>query len=184
MTAYIVTAAVLLTGLGCMLIFNSLVRARNRAAAAWAQIDVQLKRRHDLIPNLVRVVERYLEHERDVLTAVTRARQRAVETAGDIVQRAQAESILSGSLRSLYAVIETYPNLKAVTAVRDLIEQLVTAESRIAFARQHYNDSAAALNNLTETFPHRFVASSFGFARSEFFRMEDPEERRAPAARP
>lgn len=153
-----------------ILIFNSLVRSRNRADNAWAQIDVQLKRRHDLIPNLVKVVKRYFEHERDVLESVTRARSEAMMAAENLPMLAKAEDALSGTLRSLFSLIESYPDLKAHKGVRDLMEELTTTENRLAFARQHYNDSALILNNAIESFPKSIVASAFRFTKKDFFK--------------
>jgi LemA protein len=154
--------------------YNSLVRGRNRAAAAWSQIDVQLKRRHDLIPNLVRTLEGYLHHERGTLDAVTRARQAALEAAGDVLRRSEAEGALGRSLGSLSLLVERYPDLRAVAAVRDLMEQLATAENRIAFARQHYNDLVAAQNSRIDTFPSNIIAGRSGFSPLEYFRLDEP----------
>jgi LemA protein len=149
--------------------WNALVRLANRSGEAWSQIDVQLKRRHDLIPNLVAVAEKYLEHERATLEAVTRARARAIDAASDLALRLPAENALSGTLRTFLGVVERYPDLKGVTAMRDLMEQLTTTENRIAFSRQHFNDVVREYNDRVGTFPSSLVASLGGFPRREYF---------------
>jgi LemA protein len=151
-------------------LYNSLVRRRLRVDEAWAQIDVQLRRRHDLIPNLVNAVRGYMGFEQDVLTRVTEARASAV-TAGaqGPAQSAQAENALTGTLRSLFAVMENYPDLKANQNVASLQEELSTTENQIAFSRQHYNATVMDYNAAISTIPAVFIAGLLGFARREFF---------------
>jgi len=159
-------------------LYNSLVTARNRVENAWSQIDVQLKRRHDLIPNLVEVCKGYMKYEQNVLESVTKARQQAVQIVGGSVQdRAQAENILTGALRQLFAVAENYPDLKANQNMLALQEELKATENRIAFARQHYNDSVMSYNTQIQQFPANLLASSFGFQPKVFFELTDPTQR-------
>ena len=163
-----------------IIIFNRLVTARNDALNAWSQIDVQLKRRYDLIPNLVAAVKGYMEHEKEVLENVVRARALAM-TTGRLQDKAGAEDSLSGSLKSLFMVIEKYPVLKANENVMRLQEDLVTTENRIAFARQLYNDLVANYQILSETFPHMLIAQVFSFRQFEYFRA-DATEKAMPSA--
>jgi LemA protein len=163
-------------------IYNGLVGKRNQTKNAWAQIDVQLKRRHDLIPNLVETVKGYMEHERGTLEAVTNARNLAqslssTASVGDI---AKAEGALSGALSRLLAVVENYPNLKANQNFLALQEELTSTENKISFSRQYYNDSVLQYNNQTQMFPSNIVASMGGFKAGEFFEVQAPEEREAP----
>jgi LemA protein len=161
-------------------IYNGLVQRRLRVDEAFAQIEVQLKRRHDLIPNLVNAVKGYMGFEQNVLTAVTEARAAAVAAgAQGPAQQAQAENMLTGALRSLFAVVENYPDLKASTNVLDLQEQLTTTENQISFSRQHYNASVLDYNTAIATFPNVLVAGPFGFTRREFFDAE-PEAANVP----
>jgi len=164
----VVAAAVFLIGL-----YNGLVQRRLRIDEAFAQIDVQLKRRHDLVPNLVNAVKGYMDFEQDVLTKVTEARANAVAAGaqGPVVQ-AQAENMLTGTLRSLFAVVENYPTLKANENVLSLQEQLTTTENQIGFARQHYNATVLDYNQSIQTFPAVLIAGSFGFAKRDFFEAE------------
>ena len=152
--------------------YNGLVRLRNGTENAWSQIDVQLRRRYDLIPNLVNTVKGYAEHERETFEAVTQARTAAM--AGQTVgEQAQNEDLLSGALKSLFAVAEAYPDLKANENFLQLQEELVSTESRIAFARQHYDDSVLGYNNKIETFPSDVRAGAFKFKQAGFFETED-----------
>lgn len=153
-------------------VYNRLVRLRNRVEAAWAQIDVQLKRRHDLVPNLVETVKGYAAHERDTLEAVIRARQQAVAAEG-VEDQAQAENMLSGALRQLFAVSEAYPDLKANQNFLALQEELSKTEERIAFARQFYNEQTLAYDNALETFPSNIVAGIFNFEEKPYFEAEE-----------
>ena len=152
--------------------YNRLVRLRNRVEAAWSQIDVQLKRRHDLIPNLVETVKGYAAHERETLEAVIQARQQAVAAQG-VEKQAQAENILTGALRQLFAVSEAYPELKANENFLALQEELTGTESRIAFSRQFYNEQVLAYDNAIETFPSNTVAGLFNFEPKAYFEAEE-----------
>ena len=152
--------------------YNRLVRLRNRVEAAWSQIDVQLRRRHDLIPNLVETVKGYAAHERETLEAVTKARQQAVAATG-VEEQAQAENMLTATLRQLFAVAEAYPDLKANENFLALQEELTGTESRIAFSRQFYNEQVLAYDNALETFPSNLVAGAFSFKAKEYFEAED-----------
>jgi len=149
-------------------LYNALVRMRNQVRNAWAQIDVQLKRRHDLIPNLVEVVKDYMAYEQETLTKVVEARAQAISAQG-VKQVAQSENMLTDALKSLFAVFENYPDLKANENVMRLQEELTSTENRIAFARQYYNDSVMSMNNKVEVFPSSIVANLFGFAREDHF---------------
>jgi LemA protein len=171
-------------------IYNQLITLRNRAKNAYAQIDVQLNRRHDLIPNLVETVKGYLKHESGTLEAVISARGAAVNAnrraAADpadpvaIQQAAAAETGLNGALGRLLAVAEAYPDLKASQNMAQLTEELTSTENKIAFARQAYNDSVLAFNTLRETFPSNLIANFFNFTAAALFELEDPAKREAP----
>lgn len=169
----IVLVAVALLVLVVIGIYNSLVRLRNQVQNAWSQIDVQLKRRHDLIPNLVETVKGYMQHERETLEAVTKARQQAVQMSDSVAQQAKMENLLTQTLRSLFAVAENYPDLKANQNFLALQEELTSTENKISFARQFYNDSVLQLNNKVEMFPSNLIAGSFGFKKGEFFEVEE-----------
>jgi len=164
-----------------VLIYNGLVTKRNRVDEAWAQIEVQLKRRHDLIPNLVNAVKGYMGFEQNVLTAVTEARANAVSAgAQGVAAQAQAENALSSTLRSLFAVVENYPDLKANQNVLALQEELTTTENQISFSRQNYNASVLDYNNGIQTFPNVMFAGMFGFTKRDFFDAE-PEAATVPS---
>jgi LemA protein len=152
--------------------YNGLVRARNRVDNAWAQIDVQLRRRYDLIPNLVETVKGYATHERETFQAVTEARSQAINASG-VGEQAQAENMITGALKSLFAVAEAYPDLKANQNFLELQEELSGTEGRIAYARQFYNDSVLKLNTKIETFPTNVLANAFGFEQREYFEADD-----------
>jgi LemA protein len=161
-------------------LYNGLVQKRLRVDEAFAQIEVQLKRRHDLIPNLVNAVKGYMGFEQKVLTDVTNARANAVAAgAQGPADQAQAENALSGTLRSLFAVVENYPELKANQNVLELQEQLSTTENQISFSRQHYNASVLDYNTTIATVPSNFIAGPFGFKAREFFDAE-PEASQTP----
>ncbi len=165
---------------GGILLYNGLVQRRMRVDEAWAQIDVQLKRRHDLIPNLVNAVKGYMGFEQKVLENVTNARSAAIAAGGQgPVAQAAAENQLTQTLRSLFAVVENYPDLKANQNVLALQEQLTTTENQIAFSRQHYNASVMEYNTSIATFPSMLLAGPFGFTRREFFEAE-PEAQQVP----
>jgi LemA protein len=162
-------------------IYNGLVGARNQTKNAWSQIDVQLKRRYDLIPNLVETVKGYAAHERGTFEAVTNARNLAQSLANaGVAERAKAEGELSGALARLLAVVENYPTLKANENFLALQEQLTSTENKISFARQFYNDSVLRYNNQTQMFPSNIVASMGGFKAGEFFEVQVAEERAVP----
>jgi LemA protein len=165
-------------------IYNGLVGLRNQVKNAWAQIDVQLKRRYDLIPNLMETVKGYMQHERQTLEAVTNARNIAQSMAGasnaSVAERAKAEGALSGALSRLLAVVENYPDLKANQNFMALQEVLTSTENKISFSRQFYNDSVLKYNNKTQMFPSNVVAGMTGFKSGEFFEISVPEEKQAP----
>ena len=179
-TTIIILAVVAVLVVAAVLIYNGLVQRRLRIDEAWAQIQVQLKRRHDLIPNLVNAVKGYMQFEQEVLTRVTEARANAV-TAGaqGPAQAAQAENLLTGALRSLFAVVENYPELKANQNVLSLQEQLTTTENQISFSRQHFNATVLEYNQTIATFPSIVLAGPLGFARRDFFEAE-PEAAEVP----
>jgi LemA protein len=172
--------AVVLAALWVMGMYNGLIGSRNEVRNSWGQIDVQLKRRHDLIPNLVETVKGYMGHERSTLEAVTKARQQAIDVTGGVEERAKAENVLSQTLRSLFAVAEAYPDLKANQNFLALQEELTSTENKISFARQYYNDAVMRLNNKIQMFPSNIIASSFNFQMEKFFEVEAVEERQAP----
>ena len=158
--------------------YNRLIRARNRIDSAFSQIDVQLKRRHDLIPNLVETVKGYAAHERGTLDSVTQARANAVSAGqgGSPQAQAQAENALTGALRSLFAVAEAYPDLKANQNFLNLQEELTSTEDRIAYARQFYNDQVLSYNNGIATFPRNLIAGMFNFQKREYFDAAPEDE--------
>ena len=164
-------------------IYNGLVRKRVQCENGWSQIDVQLKRRYDLIPNLVETVKGYASHERETLEAVIQARQQAIDTTGSIKDHAQSENLLSGALRQLFALSESYPDLKANQNFAQLQEELTSTENKIGFARQHYNDTVSRYNTATEIFPSSIIAGVFNFERREFFEVETAAERQAPSVK-
>jgi LemA protein len=167
----IIIVIVVLVALVFWLGFNGIVRRRNRVDNAWSQIDVQLKRRHDLIPNLVETVKGYAAHERGTFEAVTNARANAINAQGP-AEQAQAENVLSGALKSLFAVAEAYPDLKASQNFLALQEELTSTEDKIAYARQFYNDSVLDYNTRIQTFPGVVIAGMFHFDKREFFDAE------------
>ena len=151
--------------------YNSLVGRRNQVDNAWSQIDVQLKRRHDLIPNLVQVVKDAMGYEQETLTKVVQARNAAAAASGP-AQSGPAEAALSHATRGLFALVESYPQLKANDNVKQLQEELTSTENKIAFSRQFYNDSVMTYNTATQTFPNSLLAGTFGFAEREYFEIE------------
>jgi len=160
--------------------YNGLVGSRNEVKNSWSQIEVQLKRRHDLIPNLVETVKGYMGHERGTLEAVTKARQQAVEVTGSVEDRAKVENALSQTLRSLFAVAEAYPDLKANQNFLALQEEITSTENKIGFARQYYNDAVLRLNNRIQMFPSSIIAGMFNFLQEKFFEVETQEDRQVP----
>lgn len=167
----VIVVVVVLAVLFFVMQYNGLVRLKNRVENSWAQIDVQLKRRYDLIPNLVETVKGYATHERETLDAVIQARNSAMSAHGP-AEQAQNENALTGTLKSLFALSEAYPDLKANTNFLELQEELTSTESRIAFARQHYNDSVLGYNTKIETVPANVVAGMFKFTQREYFEVE------------
>jgi len=162
-------------------VYNGLVAGRNRVKNSWAQIDVQLKRRHDLIPNLVETVKGYAGHEKQTLENVIAARNQAVSArSGDIPGQIQAETALGGALGRLMMVMENYPDLKANQNFLSLQEELTSTENKISFARQAYNDEVMQYNTKLESFPANMVAGPFGFKPATFFEVSGEKEREAP----
>jgi len=160
-------------------VYNVLVRLRNAVRNAWSQIDVQLKRRHDLIPNLIETVKGYMQHERDTLENITKARNLA-QQAGGVAEQGRAESQLNQALSNFYVVVENYPDLKADKNFRQLQEELTSTENKISFSRQAYNDQAMHFNNRIQMFPSNIIAGMFNFQQAEYFEIEDAGERTAP----
>ncbi|MBN1191374.1 MAG: LemA family protein [Dehalococcoidales bacterium] len=162
--------------------YNGLIGLRNQVKNAWAQIDVQLKRRHDLIPNLVETVKGYMEHERGTLEAVTNARNLAqsLSSGANVAEISKAEGALSSALSRLLAVVENYPNLKANENFLALQEELTSTENKISFSRQYYNDSVLRYNNKIQMFPSNIVAGMGNFKLSDFFEVTAAAEREAP----
>ena len=159
--------------------YNGLVGLRNHVRNAWAQIDVQLKRRHDLIPNLVETVKGYAGHEKETLENVTRARSQAVSAEG-VGAQSQAEQMLTGALGRLMLVVEQYPDLKANQNFLSLQEELTSTENKIGFARQNYNDTVMRFNTKIQSVPTNAVAGMFNFTEEEFFELQDEAAREAP----
>ena len=173
----IIVAIIVIVVLFFVFAFNGAVRLRNRVSSAWSQISVQLQRRHDLIPNLIETVKGYAAHESSTLEAVTAARTGAVQAqqAGP-AQQAQAENVLSGALRQLFALSESYPDLKANQNFLNLQEELTSTEDRIAYARQFYNDSVLGYNNSIQSFPGNVLAGTFNFSKREYFEGDPAAE--------
>ena len=155
--------------------FNGLVALRARVQTAWGQIDVQLKRRHDLIPNLVEAVRGYMQHEHATLEAVTQARAQAIAAGGNVEQRSAAEAVLRATIGRLFATAENYPQLRAAENVQILQEQIASTENRIAYARQFYNDEVMKYNMALATFPRNLLAGRFGFSPSAMFTAEESD---------
>jgi LemA protein len=161
---------------GAILIYNGLVKLRNQVDEAWNQISVQLKRRHDLIPNLVSAVKGYMEFEQETLTRVIEARNAAVTaSAAGAGAAGGAENFLTAALRQLFALVENYPDLKANQNVMQLQEELTTTENQIGFARQHYNATVRELNTSVQTFPNVLIAGALGFKEREYFQIEEAD---------
>lgn len=176
-TALIVIGVVaVLVVLTLIVLYNRLVSLRNRVDNAWHQIDVQLRRRYDLIPNLVETVKGYAAHERETFREVTEARARCL-AAGTVREKGEAENMLTGALRRLFAVAENYPQLRASENFMMLQEELAGTEGKIAYARQFYNDSVMTLNTTIQRFPSNLVAKAFGFTERDYFEIEEPEAR-------
>jgi LemA protein len=181
LAVYIIIGVVVVLGLFLWANYNGLVRLRNQLKNAWAQIDVQLKRRYDLIPNLVETVKGYMKHERETLEAVTNARNLAQQmSSAGAGARAKAEGELSSALSRLLAVVERYPDLKANQNFLALQEELSSTENKISFSRQFYNDSVLKFNNKTQMFPSNIIANMTGFKAGEFFEVTLAAEKEAP----
>jgi LemA protein len=180
MTAVIIVLALIAAVvLFVVSIYNSLIKLRNQVKNAWSQIDVQLKRRHDLIPNLIETVKGYMDHERDTLENITKARSQAV-TAEGIGDKAKAEGELTQALGKFNLVVENYPDLKANQNFLSLQEELTSTENKISFSRQSYNDQVLFYNNKIQMFPSNIIAGMFKFIEEEFFEIEDEKEREVP----
>ena len=171
---WIVLGVIVLIALWAIATYNGLVGSRNQAQTAWSQIDVQLKRRHDLIPNLVQVVKDAMGYEQETLTKVVQARNAAVAATGP-AQAGPAEAALTQATRGLFGLVESYPQLKANDNIKQLQEELTTTENKIAFARQFYNDSVNGYNTRRQSFPAVLAAQSLGFGPIELFNMPDTE---------
>jgi LemA protein len=176
---WIVLAAVALLVLYLVFTYNALVRLRNMVDEAWNQISVQLKRRHDLIPNLVNAVKGYMDFEQETLTRVIEARTAAVSAtergAGNAQQAAEAENFLTGALRQLFALVENYPELKANENVMQLQEELTTTENQIGFSRQHYNSTVREFNTSIQVFPNVLIAGPLGFRERDYFQITEAD---------
>ena len=179
---YIVLGVVVVVVLWLVGVFNSLVRSRNRVKESWSDIDVQLKRRYDLIPNLVETVKGYVAHERETLEKVVSARAAAMG-AHSVKEHAEKENMLSGALKSLFALSEAYPQLRAVEGFTQLQGELADTENKIQAARRFYNTNVLTLNTTIEQFPTNLIASSFGFKKEEFFQLGSEVEREPVAVK-
>ncbi|MBN1397717.1 MAG: LemA family protein [Bacteroidetes bacterium] len=179
MLFYIIAAIIILLFFVVIGIYNSLISVRNQVRNAWRQIDVQLKRRHDLIPNLVNAVKGQMEFEKSTLESVVQARAAAINAKG-ISDSIAKEEMLSSALSKLLAVVENYPNLKSNEQVKQLMEELTTTENQITFARQFYNDITTTYNTKLEKFPTNLFASALGFELSPLFQIENAAEREVP----
>jgi len=179
-SVWIILIVIAVIALFLVFTYNGLVRLRNTVDEAWNQISVQLKRRHDLIPNLVNAVKGYMDFEQETLTRVVEARSAAVsaQSAGpaNAGAAAAAENMLTGALRQLFALVENYPDLKANQNVLELQEQLTTTENQIGFSRQHYNSSVREYNTAIQTFPNVLLAGIFGFGERDYFQIEEADE--------
>ena len=175
----VLVGLVVVVGLWLALTYNGLVRLRNQVKNAWSQIDVQLKRRYDLIPNLIETVKGYAAHEKETLERVVQARQRGLD-ASNVKDQQEAENMITGALRQLFALSEAYPDLKANQNFLALQEELASTENKIGFARQYYNDSTKEFNIRQEVFPANLVAPMLGFKPSDFFEIEEASQREVP----
>jgi LemA protein len=179
MIGWIILAVVVMAGLWLIGSYNSLVVLKNQAINGWKQIDVQLKRRYDLIPNLVETVKGVMKFEQDTLTKVIEARNKAISVQG-VADKAAQENVLSGALRQLFALVENYPQLKSNENVSKLQEELVSTENRIGFARQLYNDIATKFNISVQSFPTNTVAGMFNFKAFELFEVAEASQKEPP----
>jgi LemA protein len=181
-TLYILLALLGVLVIWLVAVFNGLVRGRNRVKESWSDIDVQLKRRHDLIPNLVETVKGYAEHEKGTLDAVVQARARAMG-AQTVAEHAEAENMLSGALKSLFALSESYPQLRAVESFTKLQDELSDTENKIQAARRFYNTNVMSYNTSTEMFPNNLIAGPLGFTKESFFELNNVAEREPVAVK-
>ncbi len=179
MAYLIVLGVIVLLVIWIIGMYNGLVRLRNQVKNAWSQIDVQLKRRHDLIPNLVETAKGYMKHERETLEEITKARNLAVQ-AGSVAEQGKAEGQLNSALSRFLMVVENYPDLKANQNFLALQEELTSTENKVGFARQFYNDQVQQFNTRIESFPTNMMANMFGFKQADFFEIETPAEREVP----
>ena len=176
LVTYIIIGTVVLIVLWLLVTYNSLVTLRNRVREAWSQIDVQLKRRSSLIPNLVETVKGYAKHEKEVFEKVTKART-ALMGATSLGDKAKANDMLTGALKSLFAIAEAYPELKASENFKQLQEEISDTETKVAASRQFYNTNVLDLNNSLETVPSAWIGQMFGFSKEEFFKATDEEKK-------
>lgn len=179
MVVVLIAAVVIVIFLIFIGIYNTLIRRRNQVKNAWSQIDVQLKRRHDLIPNLVETAKGYMKHESETLKSITEARSKAMG-ANTIADKSKAESALSGAMSKFFLVVENYPDLKANQNFLAVQEELTSTENKIAFSRQSYNDQVLFFNNKIQMFPSNMIAGMYNFKKEEFFELEDKAERAVP----
>lgn len=178
MTGIVLLVIIIVVVLGLIGIYNGLVTLRVRAEEAWSDIDVQLKRRHDLIPNLIETVKGYAKHESELLERVTAARTQAIQSANaSPAEQAKNENMLTGALKSVFALTESYPDLKANQNFLKLQEELASTEDKIQASRRFYNGNVRDLNTKIDTFPSNIIANMFGFQKKEFFEIEDKSER-------
>ena len=180
MTVLLVIAVVLI-GFG-IIMYNSLVSLKNKVDNGWHQIETQLQRRYDLIPNLIETVKGYAAHEKEVFENVTAQRAQVV-SASTVAQKAQAESGVTSALKTLFAVAENYPDLKASQNFTELQVELSNTENKIAFARQFYNDTVTQFNTAIDVFPKNIIAKAIGFTKREYFEVDEPEVRKAPTVK-
>jgi LemA protein len=176
----VVLGIAVVSGVFIMSLYNGLVGARNEVKNAWSSIDVQLKRRHDLIPNVIEAVKGYATHERQTFDDVIKARQQAASSSGSVEERAKAENALTRSMRSLFALAEQYPDLKASRNFIALQEELAATENKIGFSRQYYNDAVMRYKNRVEMFPGNIIAVLFNFQLEPFFQLEEAGDRAVP----
>ncbi|MCX6233172.1 MAG: LemA family protein [Bacteroidetes bacterium] len=179
MVPLVVLAIIIIVVFYIIGLYNGLIRLRNQVQNAWSQIDVQLKRRHDLIPNLIETVRGYMKHERETLESVTKARSDAM-SAVSVADKAKAEGILGGALGQLRVAVEAYPDLKANQNFLGLQEELSSTENKISFSRQNYNDQVLFYNNKIQMFPSNIIAGMFNFVKSDFFQLEDKADKEVP----
>ena len=179
MVLLIIVVVIVLIISAVIAIYNSLVQLRNQVDNSWSQIDVQLKRRHDLIPNLIETAKGYMHHERETFEAITNARSQAMG-ANNVTESGKAEGALGQALSNFLLVVENYPDLKANQNFLSLQEELTSTENKISFSRQNYNDQVLFFNNKTQMFPSNIVANMFSFAKRDFFELESEAEREVP----